>query len=307
LASGCTREPARVALALGMPDGLARPLLTEFTSDEGVAVDTRRAGDDTSDLLWERDPEVVLQLAARGALAALPGRNDYGRSPSMIDPARRWVATSAVARALVYDPARVADGDAPTQILHLSRPDTARQLVLADPSRGAAAWQAAALFGALGEARGLDFYRAVLSHGAQVVGDEDAVVAALLAGQRPIALTDSDRAFAAQEKQPNLVVSIPDQDADAIGAFVLPAVVAVTTRGAANASSRALLDFLLAAPATRRIALATDALLVLDDPAELPAGLLSIRALHLMPVSYAELAARLPAVRAQLAQLRTPA
>jgi iron(III) transport system substrate-binding protein len=305
--SACTQEPARLSVALGMPDSVARPLLNELAGDKKIAIDVRRAGDDAADLLWERDPEVVLQLAARGGLATLPGHGDYGRSPSMIDPARRWVATSAVARALVYDPSRIADADAPTRLQQLTQPETASQLVLADPTRGAASWQAAALFAVLGETRALEFYRDVRARGAQTVADEDAVIAALLAGQRPLALTDSDRALAAQERQPNLVVTIPDQDADGIGALVLPAVVAVSAHGAANPSVSALLDVLLAAPATRRIALTTNSLLVLEDPAELPPGLLSIRGLHLMPVSYADLAARLPAVRATLSHLATPA
>lgn len=307
LASACTREPARVAVAVGVPDGLVRALLREFATDQGVGVDTRRAGDAAADLLWERTPETVLQLAARGAVEAVPGTDGYGRPPSMIDPERRWIATSAVARALVYDPARVADADAPTALLDLSRPEIARQLVLADPAHGDAAWHAAALFAALGESRALEFYRALSANGAQLVGDEAAVVAALLAGQRPIALTNSDRAFAAQEQQPTLVISFPDQRPDGSGVFLLPAVLGITRQGAANPLSRALLDFLLSAPVTRRIALAASSVLVLNDPGEVPAVLLGINALRVMAVSYADLAARLPAVRAALTRLAVPA
>ena len=307
LASACTREPARVAVAVGVSDGLARPLLHEFATDQGVAVDTRRADDAAADLVWDRTPETVQQLAARGAAGTLPGTDGYGRPPSMVDPERHWIATSAVARAFVYDPARVADADAPTAMLDLSRPAIARQLVLADPAHGDAAWHAAALFAVLGEARALELYRGVLGNGAQVVGDEDAVVAALLAGKRPIALTDSDRAFSAQEQQPTLVISFPDQRPDGSGVFLLPAVLGITRQGAANPLSRALLDFLLSAPVTRRMALTANAILVLTDPGEVPAGLLGISTLRVMPVSYADLAARLPAVRAALARLAAPA
>jgi len=306
LIAGCTRaQPVRVAV--GVPGELPPALLHELAADKGFTVEVQPGDASEVDVLWERDPEAVLQLAQRGLIAPLPGADTYGRPASMIDPERRWVASATTARVLVYDPARVANAEAPAKMSQLSRPETARQLVLADPMHGAAAWQAAALFAARGESQALAFYRALLANGARVVADEDAVVSALLAGDRPLALTDVDRAFAAQEKQPTLVVSLPDQDPNGVGVFVLPAVLAVTTRGAANPSSRVVLDFLLSAPVTRRIAIAANSILVLTDPAELSPGLLAIGALHVMPVSYAELAARLPAVRAALAQLATPA
>lgn len=304
---GCTREPARVAVALGVPDALARPLLHEFASDHGVEVEAKPADAADVDLRWEHNPEPVMELAASGALATLPGDGSYGRPASMIDPARRWIAASAVARTFVYDPARVVDADAPTRIEQLARADVASQIVLADPTRGAATWHAAALFAALGEAQALELYRTLLANGALVVRDEEAVEASLISGERPIALTDTDRAFSAQETHPSLVVSVPDQDPDGRGTFLLPAVVAITARAAANPTTRGLLDFLLSPPVSRRIALTADAILVLEDRAEIPAGFLGIGALRVMTVSYGDLATRLPTVRAALARLRPPA
>jgi iron(III) transport system substrate-binding protein len=299
--AACTRqEPVRVAV--GVSDAVARPLLSEFGDQRSVPVDARCTD---CDVLWSADLDTAMALQAGGSFATLPG-GDYGRPASMVDPDHRWVASSAVARVIVYDPDRVREADAPAKVVDLARPEVARQLILADPTRGNAAWHAAALFAALGEPRARELYRAVLGGGAQVVRDEDAVIAALLAGERPIALTDSDRAFAAQEKQPTLVVLLPDQDTDGNGVLLLPAVVALTRRGAANPSSRALLDFLLSAPVARRMAMTTDTLFVLNDPAEVPAGILGIHALRVMPVSYADLAARLPAVRGALAGTAMP-
>ena len=99
---------------------------------------------------------------------------------------------------------------------------------------------------------------------------------------------------------------MPDQEAEGSGALLLPTVLALTERGAANQASRALLDFLLSTPAARRMAMTSDTILVLGDPAETPAGILGIHSLRVMPVSYAGLAARLPAVRTALAVLATP-
>jgi ABC-type Fe3+ transport system substrate-binding protein len=286
-----------VAIAVGVPDNLAGPLLREVAADKSIDIQSRGADDADVDLLWMRDPEPALRAAARHELAALPGGN-YGRPAALIDPARHWIAVSATARVLVYDPQRIAENDVPTKLLDLARPDVARQLVLADPAQGAGAWHAAALMATLGEAPVLEFYRALLANGASIVVDEDAVAGALAKGERAIALTDSDRALAAQEHQPGLVISFPDQVGT--GAFVLPAVVSVTSRGADHSAVGPLLDHLLSPQFARRVALTANTILVLDDAAEEPAGLLGIGRLRMMPVSYDELAARLPATRAAL-------
>src|SRR5262249_36516834 len=104
----------------------------------------------------------------------------------------------------------------------------------------------------------------------------------------------------AQEQQPRLLVTVPDQSPDGCGAVLLPTVLAITQRGAANAASRALFDLLLSAPVARRIAVGADAILVLNDPAETPAGIVDIHSLRVMPLNYADLAARLPALRTAL-------
>lgn len=301
--AACQREPARVRIALGVPDVIARSLLREFGQAADVEVEaqppTARGPCADCDVVWSSDPDASAGLD----LAPLPG-GDYGRPPSMVGPEHRWIAASAVARVLVYDPARVSEDEAPITVMDLARPAAARRLVMADPARGDASWYAAALFGALGEPRARALYRDMVANGARVVDDEDAVVNALTAGERPIALTDSDRAFAAQGKQPTLVISVPDQEAGGLGAFLIPAVVGITLRGTHNSASLALVEFLLSAPVARRIAMTADSILVLNDPAEIPAGPLSILRLQVMPVSYPALAARLSAVRDAL---RVPA
>jgi ABC-type Fe3+ transport system substrate-binding protein len=297
--AACTREAPPLRIALGVPEMLARSFLNEFGSAEDAAISpqyaTARGACVDCDVVWSADLSAALALP----LSQLPG-GDYGRSPSMVDPERRWVAASAVTRVIVFDPAQVSDEAAPTKTAELARPDIARRLVLADPRHGDASWHAAALFAALGERRALELYREVVANGALVVADEEAVIAALLAGGRPIALSNSDRAFAAQGKLRTLVISVVDQEEGGAGAFLLPAVVGITERGATHPASRALVEFLLSPPVTRRIALTADAILVLNDPGEVPAGLLSIRSLKVMPVSYSELAAQVPAVRTSL-------
>ncbi len=298
LLAACAREPTPVNLATDIAESVARPLLRDgLVAQQATIVRTKVAD---ADLLWDSDPQRVLALAAAGELAPLPETEAADRPASLVDARRRWAATDAVARVLVYDPERIAEASAPTRVAALADAAQARQLVLADPARGAAAWHAAALFDRLGDEAGAAFFAQLRTGGALLVADDDAVVTALVAGQRPLALLASDRAAAAQAQAARLIIVVPDQDAAGSGAFVLPSVAAVTRRGAANPSALALAQHLLAPPQAFRMALARNTLVVAPDAAA-PPGLLNVSALRLMPVDYAALAVRLPAVRTALA------
>jgi ABC-type Fe3+ transport system substrate-binding protein len=291
----CAREPAPITVAADVGETLARPLLHEFAERDHATVDRTLEAD--AELVWARDPARVLQRAAAGELAPLPAAALRGRRPPLVDPGRRWAATAAVGRVIVYDPAHLTDAEAPSRVRDLARPELARRLVLADPSRGSGLWQAAALDALSGEASGSGFFRGLRAAGARVVADEDAAVALLTPGERPLALLDSDRAYAAQAVVPRLVITIPDQGEGDSGVFVLPSVVAIPTRGAANPLAGALAEFLLAPPQAFRIALSSNAFVVVSNGTA-PPGLLNVDALKLMPVDYAALVDRLPAVRA---------
>jgi ABC-type Fe3+ transport system substrate-binding protein len=294
--AACSRGGA-VQVAVGVEASLARPLLHEFAEQEQATLDQTQA--EGAEVIWDRDPERVLRDAAAGELAPLPASVTAGRQPPLVDPQRRWAAVAAIGRVIVYDPDRLADEASPTHVLDLARPENARQLVLADPSRGDGLWHAAALFAGLGDGQALAFFRALRQGGARIVADEDAVVAALTAGEQPLALLDSDHAYLVQAALPRLVITIPDQGDGSLGVFVVPSVVAVTTRGAGNERALALAEFLLAAPQVFRIALTSNAFVVAAD-GKAPPSLLNVGQMKLMPVVYGELAEKLPAVRATL-------
>lgn len=293
----CTRT-LPVSVDAAVDPALARSLLNEFAAHHHAAIDRTRSA--AAEVLWATDPEDVLRRAAAGELAALPEGAGGTRQAPLLDPRHRWAAVAAIGRVIVYDPERLPDDTSPTRVLDLARPELARQLVLAEPARGGAAlWHAAALCARLGEADGLRFFRALRAGGARVVADEDAVVAALTAGEQPLALLDSDRAYLAQAARPGLVITIPDQDDGGTGVFVLPSVVAITTRGAANARAAALAEFLLAAPQAFRIALTSNAFVVAASGTA-PPSLLNVGQMKLMPVVYGDLVGTLTATRAAL-------
>lgn len=296
LLAACTRT-GPVAVDAAVDDALARSLLHEFAEDQHATIDRTRSA--AAEVVWANDPADVLRRAAAGELAPLPEAAVGQRQPPLVDARHRWAAVAAIGRVIVYDPERLPDDASPTRVRDLARPELARQLVLADPTAGAALWHAAALCARLGEADGLRFFRALRAGGARVVADEDAVVAALTAGEQPLALLDSDRAYRAQADRPRLVITIPDQDDGGAGVFVLPSVVAITARGAANPRAAALAGFLLAAPQAFRIALTSNAFVVAAGGSA-PPSLLNVDQMKLMPVVYGDLVGTLAATRAAL-------
>jgi len=296
LVAACNRS-VPVQIAGDVDDALARPLLNEFAENRKATIDRVRAAD--AEVLWASDPQDVLERAAAGELAPLSPAVLGERKPPLVDPEHHWVAVAAIGRVIVYDPERLPDDTSPTHVLDLARPEFARQLVMADPTHGTGLWHAAALSAKLGDEAGLGLFRYLRANGARVVASEDAVVTALTAGEQPLALIDSDRAYAAQAALPRLVITIPDQGDEGMGVFVLPSVVAITPRGARNARAVELAEFLLAPPQAFRIALTTNAFVISAD-GKAPPSLLNVDRMKLMAISYGELVKKLAAIRAAL-------
>ncbi|MBX3024744.1 ABC transporter substrate-binding protein [bacterium] len=296
LLAACTRV-APVQVDAAVDESLARSLLNELAEQQRATIERSRA--EGADVLWASDPADVLRRAAAGELAPLTEAMIGRRPPTLVDPQHRWAAVAAIGRVIVYDPDRLPDDGSPTRVLDLARPELARQLVLAEPTRGAALWHAAALSARLGDADALRFFRGLRDGGARLVADEDTVGAALIAGDQALALIDSDRAYAAQTARPRLVITIPDQGDDGSGVFVLPSVVALTARGARNPRAVELAAALLAQPQAFRIALAGNAFVVAADGTS-PPSLLNVDQMKLMPVDYADIVDRLSKVRTAL-------
>jgi iron(III) transport system substrate-binding protein len=300
LLAGCTRG-GEVSVRVGVPEAWAGPALRAFSRDHGVTVNRVQRFRQT-DVVWERGLDAILDLGASGRLAAMP---DLGRDrvPSMIGADARWIGLAGFARVIVFDSRRIAEADAPARVLDLAQPARAAALVFADPGRGSSAWHAAALAEVLGEEQALAFYRSLTGAGARAVESEDAVLAALAAGERTLALTDSDLALAAQERHPTLVVVVPDQQPDGLGALLLPIALALTQRGADSEPARALLADLLSAPTTLTLTVSGSQILVLRDT-NAPPGMLRAADLRLMAVSLAGVGERLAELRPRLAALR---
>ncbi len=300
--AGCSREPPVLTLALGVDAEPVGPIVKGFSSQTGITVEIVPVPAQGTavdfDVLWDRDVHAGFRLAALGQLARIHSKHLRERPAALVDPDGYWAAVSGRARVLAYDPELVDPEQAPTRVLQLAEPDWARRLVLADPASGSAAWHAAALFAALGDDGAVDFYRTLKGRGARVVADEGAALAAVAAGERPLALVDSDAASRALDSGQRLSIVVPDQDG--MGAVLLPTFLFITARGAQGEAGTRLVDHLLSPAVALLLAVLADHI-VLQLASEVPGGILSVRQLRTARMSYADLDRTMPDVQRALA------
>ncbi len=297
-AGACERRSELTVGVAAARRELAEPVLRTYGSNAKTDVriiDAVGAGD--ADVLWERDPLRPLRLARAGKLAQLPVALTAAAPPGFVDPDGRWIAVVARARVIAYDRDKVSADDAPTSVLQLAEPKWAARLVLATPNDGSSALHAAALFAALGTERGVSFYRALRDGGALLVASDEAARDALIAGERAVALLDSDLALAAQEGAPRIEVFVPDQSG--LGAVLLPDIVAIAAAARNGRAAQELLESLLSPPVAQHIALSGDLVALRGGPGG-AGGMLALADMRAMPIAYPALLVQYPAVQIAL-------
>ncbi len=303
--SACTPEP-ELSVVVSLRRSVAGPVLATYTKETGAALDTKfiEPTDPVPadfDVLWSDDPEISIALAKAGRLAVLPANLLHSRPAGLFDRDGHWVATSADVRVIAYNPQRIDENDVPAHFEQLLDPRWAARVTLADPTSRSSAWHAAALFAAKGSQPTVAFYRDLKEAGARFVASERDVLENIAGEGPPIGVLDGEVAFAARELGRPIRILIPDQDA---GGAVLRATTLAISGNAANASRAGeLVEYLLSAPVSRRLALIASHVALLDDDAPIT-GTLALRDFKRVLPSQAEIAQQLSEVRRSLGDLR---
>lgn len=303
--TACTPEP-KLSVAVSVRRSVAGPVLSTFSGESGVALDTRYfdSGDSPPaefDVLWSDDVEAAFELAEAGQLSKLPSDLLYTRPSGLFDPDGMWVGVTADVRVIAYDPRRVAENDVPTRFENLLDPRWAPRLILADPTSRSAAWHAATLFASKGAQPVTAFFRDLRAAGAQFAGDERQVLDGILGSGPPIGVLDGAVAFGSRELGGAIGIRIPDQDA--AGAVLRATTLAISQKGANTPRALELARYLLSPPVGRRLALMSSHLSLLENEEPI-AGALTLRDVKRALPSQKDVAAQLSAVRSELRGLR---
>jgi iron(III) transport system substrate-binding protein len=178
--SGCTAEAAlpdksSIVVYAGRSEALIQPIVDQFTSDTGIAVEVRYAGsaelaaqlleegqNSPADIFFAQDAGALGAVAKAGLLTKLPDDILGLVSPQYSAADGSWVGVSGRVRVLVYNPDNVAN--VPSSVFDLAAPEWQGRIGIAPTN---ASFQAfvTAMRVLHGEDKTLEWLRAMKTNG----------------------------------------------------------------------------------------------------------------------------------------------
>ena len=145
--SGCTAEAAlpdksSITVYAGRSEALIQPIVDQFTSDTGIAVEVRYAGsaelaaqlseegqNSPADIFFAQDAGALGAVAKAGLLTKLPAEILGLVSPQYSAADGSWVGVSGRVRVIVYNPDKVAN--VPSSVFDLAGPEWKGRIAIA--------------------------------------------------------------------------------------------------------------------------------------------------------------------------------
>lgn len=307
LVSACKRQET-VTVYTSVDDVFARPVAEEFQRETSIAVrlvpdteETKSTGlvnrliaeqaRPQADVFWSGDPVRAALLKAKGVAAPYRSPTAEGLPAQFSDPDSYWTGFSARARVLIYNTTLVPAAEAPQSVLDLANERFRGRACLANPLFGTTSMHAAALFGALGEARARAFFDEFAKNGGRLVSSNGEVRRQVANGACAAGVADTDDAAVALGERAPLGVVYPD--ADGMGTLVVPNCAVLIAGAPHPEAARRFIDYLLKPETEERLAKSQAAQMPLRPGVPVPAGVKTIADLHVMQVDYAMLGPKL--------------
>lgn len=264
-----TRAPASGTITLysGRAEALVAPLIQQFTRDTGINVEVRYGGsaamaaqiaeegnNTPADVFWPQDPGPLGFLSDR--FAEIPDdileRVDEGfRSPD-----GKWVGVSGRVRVVVYNPDLVQESDLPDSLQDLTDPRWQGKIGWA-PTNGSFQIMVTAMRKLEGEDAARDWLQAVKDNGAQVYGNNNAVLQAVAAGEVEIGVINHYYLHAARRTTPDIKAENHYLNNDEAGALIMVSGTGILSTTDNMAAAQALVDYLLSPAAQQYFATQT--------------------------------------------------
>jgi iron(III) transport system substrate-binding protein len=276
VAAGCDRRGAsrsELVLYTSVDEPVAWPILDEFTRRTGIHValqtDTeanKSAGlvarleaekaNPRADVWWGNEVFRTINLAEAGVLAPYesPAAADV---PALFkDPSHLWAGSGQRARVIAVhaDPAaRVVNPLPNGSIEDLARPQLKGRVALANPRAGTTSGHVAALYVLWGEAKWEQFFRALKSNDAKLLGGNADVATEVAKGTVWAGLTDNDDVANAAAEGQKVGTVLPDQGQGGYGTLTIPCTVALVAGARHPEDAKKLIDYLVSAEVERRL------------------------------------------------------
>lgn len=255
------------------------------------------------DVFWNNEVVRTLVLKRRGLLEPY-------RSPSAEDIPDRfkdgdgcWAGFAARARIALQNTNMVSALPADFSILHLTAPEWKARVSMAYPLFGTTASHAAALFVTLGDAKARQLFADLRQNGVVIVDGNASAKDAVVRGETPLCLTDTDDAYFAMTRGAPVRMVFPDQGEQQMGVLLIPNTVAVIRNSPHPSEARKLVDFLLSREVEELLANCGSAQMPLRSGLSTPTGVPGFESIRTMAVDWEEVANQLETSTAYLDQL----
>jgi iron(III) transport system substrate-binding protein len=305
LLSGCWQSTgSEVVVYTALDSEFSVPIFEQFTKQTGIAVLAKFDAESTKtvglaeaiaaegrrprcDVFWNNEILHTLRLKQRGLLDAYVPPIAASYPAAYRDPQGFWHGFAARARVLVVNTKLVGEKERPASIRDLVDSKWRGRAGMAKPLFGTTATQVACLFAVWGDRRAKEFFRAVKHNDVQILSGNKQVALAVAAGRLAFGLTDTDDALIEVEKGMPVAIVYPDQDADELGALLIPNTLAIVRGCPHPAAARRLVDYLLSPEVEAKLAAGESAQIPLSPKLPPPARLKMPPKLKTMQVDFA--------------------
>ncbi len=300
--TGMTFQEAsgEITVYSGRAESLVAPLIKQFERDTGIKVNVRYAGSaelaatvqeegnaSPADVFWSQDPGPLGALSAR--FTPLPAGVLNSVDTGFKSAEGRWVGVSGRVRVVVYNPDRVQPSQIPTSILGFTDPAWRNRVGWA-PTNGSFQIMVTALRVMKGEDVARTWLSDMKSNGAKSYGNNNAVLAAVAAGEVDVGLINHYYLHAAQRTNPNIkAANHYMSNNDDPGSLIMVSGVGILSGTDNPQAAERFVSYLLSNSAQQYFATETAEYPVIDGVIA-PAGLLSFEELRGPRVDFAQLA-----------------
>ncbi|MEK6798368.1 MAG: extracellular solute-binding protein [Planctomycetota bacterium] len=263
--------PDRIVVYCSVDESFARPILTAFQEEHGIAVapvfdgeagkttglvqrimQEASAGRPRADLFWSSEIFNTIRLARRGLLEPFDPPSAADIPSRFRDPEHRWTGVSVRARVLAYDRAKFSSEHLPTTWEQLAAPPYVSQLAIANPLFGTTRGHVSAMFALWGKDRARAYLTRLRDGGAFIADGNSAAVRAVMDGRFALAATDTDDVWLAQKR--GSAIGLRYLDLGDGGTLLVPCTVALVRGGPNLDAAKKLLDVLASEKVERLLA-----------------------------------------------------